>query len=108
MERLAVFYVVAQVIERLTEPLAFIQDKARKDKTEDYLQIRTYVFWGICTVLGLVFAFQLELGFFALLRHPIDPTWDYILTGVALGAGTKPIHDVIAYVEKASEKKGKA
>ena len=108
MPQLATFYIAAQIIERITELLSGFGDKPRAKKKDEDLRFRAKWLWAASSLLGVLLAFLLKLGFFAQTGlQDIDPTIDHVLSGIALGGGAKPIHDILAYMEKASEKRGK-
>ena len=62
--------------------------------------------WGVASVLGFLLAWLLGLWFIKAAGIQIDPWYDRILSGILLGSGTKPLHDLISYVQKASAQKG--
>lgn len=104
---LLTFYLVAQVIERITELVSLYGEPPAAEKTKKQRANRSRWLLLCSTVLGLVAANVLDLRFLALANTAIDPALDEILSGIALGAGTKPVHDIIAFVEKSSAKAGK-
>jgi hypothetical protein len=105
--QLVTFYIAAQIVERITELFSRIGDKPKDQKTDADVKMRALWLWVVSSILGVILAFVLKAGFFAASEiKGIDPTVDYLLSGIALGGGTKPIHDIISYIEKASQKKG--
>jgi hypothetical protein len=70
---------------------------------------RTVVVWGLATAVSTVVA---SAGGFYLLRMLAEspgwtgvPTWiDALITGLVVGSGTKPLHDVISRVQKGKER----
>jgi hypothetical protein len=98
MQPLAVFYIAAQITERLVEPISLIGQGLSK-------QVRAILLWIVASGIGIAIAEVAKLALFkASGIGGVDPGIDYILTGIAIGSGTKPIHDVISYLQKASEK----
>ena len=105
MPQLTAFYIAAQIIERITELFSRIGDKPANQKTENDFKFRAVWLWIVASVLGVGLALSLKLGFFGASGFAgVKPTLDYVLSGIALGGGTKPVHDIIAYIEKAGTK----
>lgn len=86
MPQLAAFYIGAQIIERVTELFSRIGDKPRGRKTEEDRKVRAVWLWIVSSVLGVILAWVMKLGFFSVsgLEY-IDPRLDYVLSGMALG-----------------------
>lgn len=137
----AIFYVVAQIIERIAEFLKNgfnIYDEIRanietvtmeiedcktmieharnsgEDITVQYTRLNELIrtkntmdnkmvqhFFLYTSILGILAAWLLQIRFLSLLGAPADPTMDIIVTGLVIGSGTKPLHDLIKYIEKA-------
>ena len=111
MSPFAIFYIAAQAIERITELFSKIGDVESKEvKGALGLTIRDWRavwLWVIASALGIGLAFWIQLGLFKVSGvSTIDQTLDKVLTGIIIGSGTKPLHDLISYVQKASTKKG--
>ena len=71
--------------------------------------IRKLVWWAVASVLGLVLCAGFGLGIFAAMAESTED-WkdsqhflDIALTGLVIGAGTKPLHDLITRLEKAKD-----
>lgn len=69
---------------------------------------RAIPLWAAATVLGLLVCAILGLGLVEAIakERPTSEflrTVDVLLTGLAVGAGTKPLHDLIARIEKAKD-----
>jgi hypothetical protein len=105
----AVLFIMAQAIERLLEPFTHIlpgQDKPTEgDNCEaisaDLRRKRSNIIWAMASLLGMLSSAY--LGVFLL--HAIGvasapPLLDIAVTGMAIGAGTKPLHDLISKIEK--------
>ena len=135
----AVFYIVAQVIERIVEFLKNglgAYDKARADiethtleieyqkkiidKTicngekadAHYKKLNTLIrqknkmdnqmvwhFFVYTSIMGILAAALLNIRFLELLNIISNPLMDTIITGLVIGSGTKPLHDLIKYIE---------
>lgn len=137
----AIFYVVAQVIERVVELLKNVSGvyddtranietaerraedqkktieralEAGEDMEGHYKELNELLkaknkmdnkmvldFFIYTSVLGILMSWLLQLRFLTLLASPVNPTLDIIITGLVVGSGTKPLHDLIKYIEKA-------
>ncbi len=90
----AAFYILAQVIERITEPVSWIFDyKGWKDNK------KIGGLWLIASFFGIVLCWFLNIGLLKTIGIIIPDSSDYILSGIVIGSGTKPLHDIIAYIE---------
>lgn len=138
----AIFYVVAQVIERFVELLKngtgtydvvkanidtynvkiehqkkIIENlKEGEDPTKLYEKLKADIkdknkmdnnmvwhFFIYTSVLGVLAAYSLNLSFLSLLEVKVHPAVDILITGLVIGSGTKPLHDLITYIQKAKE-----
>jgi len=69
---------------------------------------RAVVLWAAASALGLLVCACLGLGLIEAVSKTASSsdfvrTVDVLLTGLAVGAGTKPLHDLISRLEKAKE-----
>jgi hypothetical protein len=69
---------------------------------------RALLLWSAASFLGLVVCAILGLGLVEAIakerpESEFIRTVDVLLTGLAVGAGTKPLHDLIARIEKAKD-----
>jgi hypothetical protein len=69
---------------------------------------RAIPLWAVASVLGLLVCAILGLGLIEAIakQRPSSEfirTVDVLLTGLAVGAGTKPLHDLITRIEKAKD-----
>jgi hypothetical protein len=77
---------------------------------------RAILFWAIATAISLIVCGRLGLG---LLQSVAEVTgsdgggaptwfrnWDVVITGIAVGAGTKPLHDLISFIQSKKEEAG--
>lgn len=67
---------------------------------------RTVIAWGIASAVAMVLCgiFGLQL----LKTMGMDAHWgglDVVITGLAVGSGTKPLHDLISNIQKAKDEK---
>lgn len=84
--------------------VAVAQAKAQVERARSN---RTVVSWGIATALATVAS---SAGGFYVLHAIAGPEWeglpvwvDAIVTGVMVGSGTKPVHDIISRVQNGKE-----
>jgi hypothetical protein len=128
----ALLYIAAQALERLLEPLVSLdfkkaqKEEARNDRLaaalndpdpgkttavavaqaalERWRNNRTVVIWALATVIGM-WASALS-GMYLLditIESPTPPqAFDILITGLVVGGGTKPLHDLIARLEKSN------
>jgi hypothetical protein len=147
----ALFYIAAQAIERLLEPLAnfygttkatadddggkpasatkarYTKSQAVKERDKalatpdaavaaaeaawwqemiEQIRRNTATLWAIASMLGMIVAGWLGLLLLHAVQAPHAPRWfDIIVTGIVVGGGTKPLHDLIENVQKSKEKK---
>jgi len=132
MSAFAVLYVFAQGIERVLEPLMKLAgavaeglDKesamaernlavvaGRPDRAAEWQtrvdRVRTnraVLIWGVASFLAM-----LASGAFGILLlkgvglKDVPAFVDILVTGLAVGSGTKPLHDLISHVQKTKEK----
>jgi hypothetical protein len=129
----SVIYIVAQAIERLLQPISELVgkpeevekakqnlvaaikapgvDPAEAKQKLDYRKLeRATYFWAAASVGALLVCGVLGLG---LIQSVVEfggnkpPGWfeavDVVITGLAVGAGTKPLHDLISSIQKKKE-----
>lgn len=124
----AAIYVAAQALERLLEPFsgwvlgntkAQAKSKLLSARANDNVQEeigarrelkavradRAIFFWAVATVLAMFASATAGLFLLHLIGVAGAPSWmDILVTGLAIGGGTKPLHDLIARIEKSKEK----
>lgn len=96
----ALFYILAQAIERTLEP-ASDSGLLGTDKDEKRLRM-----WAAACFLAMLACGG--LGIFLLHAvglSTVPPAVDIGITGLAIGSGTKPLHDLIANIQKSSDAK---
>ena len=66
----------------------------------------TVLVWGIATFLGIVVSGWIGLGLLRSVGVQSAPhVLDIIVTGLAIGGGTKPLHDLISNLQASKEEK---
>ena len=87
--------------------IAVGRDKARVQAVVDKIRRNTAVIaWGIASFLGIVLCGLFGLYMLRLVGFTSVPKQvDLVISGLAVGSGTKPLHDLIANVQQAKEQK---
>lgn len=63
--------------------------------------LRTTFFWALATVLGMLAAATMKLDFLGAVGITGSASWQAILaTGLIIGAGTKPLHELVTLITK--------
>jgi hypothetical protein len=128
-------FILALAIERALEPFSrklgpdTTKRKAKRDEAlagpraagrkyrapefEDAIEISrrltAVVTWGVATGLGFLLCAMLNITLLDAVRangSGQPPFWaDLLVTGLAVGAGTKPLHDLVANIERKNSKR---
>ena len=122
-------FVIALAIERALEPftkyLGPDTEELEQNRNEQLAQddangtaaaqadvhrgrrLTAIVVWGVATALGFAFSSALNITLLQAIRGEGSgqpPFWaDLLVTGLVVGAGTKPLHDLITNLEKKKE-----
>jgi hypothetical protein len=99
---------VAEEVTKLAEGEAADAERcAAKQAVVDRIRAnRAVLFWALPAAITFVGCGLLDLHLLRTVGVKAAPAWlDLLLTGLAVGGGTKPLHDLIANLEKAKEKK---
>jgi hypothetical protein len=125
----APLYILAQGIERLLEPFtsAFgkTEGKTKNEAANERDQAladaklevcaekqalvnrirrnRAVIVWGAASLLAMLACGAFGIRLLSAARFDVPAFWDIALTGLAVGAGTKPLHDLISNIQKAKE-----
>jgi hypothetical protein len=79
-----------------------------KERLDQRQRARAYVLWAAATVVGMLAS--ASIGVYLIAAVTLDQTpsvpVDILVTGLVIGGGTKPLHDLIARIESAKEKAG--
>lgn len=129
----ALLYIAAQAIERLLEPMmgqvkagevavakagvaAAVGDEGKATKQTVLSQVqadRAVIAWAAASTIALVTCGILGLGMIESLANvdvaegrsaDVFTAFDVIFTGLVIGAGTKPLHDLITKIEKSKNR----
>ncbi|MGA2623354.1 MAG: hypothetical protein ABSF91_05820 [Bacteroidota bacterium] len=105
----AVLYILSQAVERVVElvsDFAIWGDPHSKEPA--VLHRRAISLWIVSTLLGMVVCSVFCIDFFRVLKPDgacdPGPVLKFIINGIIVGSGTKPVHDVIAGLEKYARK----
>jgi hypothetical protein len=66
---------------------------------------RALLGWGIASFLGIVVCGLFGLQLIALTGMHVNKYVDVVITGIAVGSGTKPLHDLISNIQKSKDGK---
>ncbi len=87
-----------------TVETALMAVAAAKNGIDLLTQARTATFWALATVAGIAASASLKLYFLVLVGISPAPRWMEVLaTGLIIGSGTKPIHDLISAISEKKE-----
>jgi hypothetical protein len=77
--------------------------KAQKDRRHGN---RAVVFWAIATAIGILASASLKLYLLSRIGLAAPPrALEILATGLIIGAGTKPLHDLVSLIEAKKEQK---
>jgi hypothetical protein len=74
----------------------------KKNAVDEKKDDRTAIFWGIASIVGMGASAGFGLFLLKLIGVSASYGWDVFATGLILGSGTKPVHEIITKVSKAS------
>ena len=105
-------FILALAIERALEPfsrkLGPDTDKAKAREDQDAIEmcrrLTAIVTWGVATGLAFLLCTKLNITLMQAVRANDSgqpPFWaDLLVTGLVVGAGTKPLHDLVSNIER--------
>jgi hypothetical protein len=102
-------FILALAIERALEPFSakLGPDKAKRTslgEVEMCRRLTAVVSWGVATGLGFLLCAVLNITLLQAVRangSGQPPFWaDLLVTGLVVGAGTKPLHDLVCSIER--------
>ena len=105
----ALLYILSQAVERVVELISNFNvwgDPDSKDRA--VIHRRSASLWLVSSGVGVIVCYSFDVDFFQLLKvskvgEPISFLHG-IISGIIVGSGTKPVHDVIASLEKYARK----
>jgi hypothetical protein len=74
----------------------------KKNAVDERTDDRVAIFWAIASILGMLASAQFGLFLLKLIGIPATYAWDVFATGLILGSGTKPLHDLITNLSKSA------
>jgi hypothetical protein len=127
----AILYILAQGIERVLEPLtpAFggaegkSKDEAANERdaalaadapnlelaaqmqalVNRIRRNRAIIVWGAASLLAMLACGAFGIRLLAIAGFDVPIFWDLAITGLAVGSGSKPLHDLISNIQKSKE-----
>ena len=130
MSIFAALYIFAQIIERVMEPFSSLLGSAKDDKQVKFTKKealqqfaqepspktralvaqvrrnRTVIIWAIASLLAMLASGGLGLFLLRSVGLKGAPVAvDVLVTGLAIGSGTKPLHDLISNLQSSSTSK---
>ena len=105
----ALLYIMSQAVERVVELVSDFNVWGDPNSKEPaVIHRRAISLWIVSTVLGIITCYSFDVDFFAFVKgaKPGEPiTFVHgLISGIIVGSGTKPVHDVIASIEKYAKK----
>lgn len=73
-----------------------------KTKIDERKDDRAAAYWGIATIAGMLVSGFFHLYLLKLIGVSTTHGWDVVATGLIIGSGTKPLHDLITKITKSS------
>jgi hypothetical protein len=61
--------------------------------------------WGLASALAMIACGAFGIRLLDAIGFDVPPFWDVALTGLAIGSGTKPLHDLISNIQKSKDAK---
>ncbi len=105
----AVITILASSVERIVElvsEFAVWGDPSSKDPA--VIHRRAIGLWCFASLLGIAFSWLFRLDLFSILNSQqfgsASPFLRRLLSGIVIGSGTKPVHDLIAGLERFARK----
>jgi hypothetical protein len=66
---------------------------------------RAVIAWGLASAIGMLACGALGIRLLFATGYDVTPAVDIIVTGLAVGSGTKPLHDLISNIQKSKTDK---
>lgn len=99
-----ILYILAQAVERIVEFISNLTIFGDPDsKEERVIHKRAILLWLVSSVLGVIVCLVFNVNFLTAFTNE-HPTLSLICSGIIVGSGTKPVHDVISSIEKYARK----
>jgi hypothetical protein len=96
----------ARLAEAVDPDRATKQAAASAQSLVDRIRRNSAVFaWGLASFLGMIASGCFGIFLLQAAGFDVPAFWDIALTGLAVGSGTKPLHDLISNMQKASSQR---
>jgi len=105
----ALLYILAQAVERVVELISDFNLWGDPKSSDAFiLHRRAAALWILSSILGMIVCYWFDIDFFRFLipagaTQPVSVSHG-IISGIIVGSGTKPVHDVISGIEKFARK----
>ena len=97
----ALLYVFAQAIERLLEPVSSFFDAKTGAKAAQETANKVVVMFALASAIAMILSGWLGIFLLAMIGvHDVPVVVDIAVTGLAIGGGTKPLHDLITLLQR--------
>jgi hypothetical protein len=97
----ALLYVFAQAIERLLEPVSSFIDARTGAKAAQETANKVVVMFALASAIAMILSGWLGVFLLAMIGvHDVPVVVDIAVTGLAIGGGTKPLHDLITLLQR--------
>jgi hypothetical protein len=97
----ATLYILAQGVERLVEPFS-VWKLFGDPSTTDGKRKRTIWLWVVSSAIGILACFIFNVDFFSAAKvvgGTTPPPLNIVISGIIVGSGTKPVHDLITSIQ---------
>jgi hypothetical protein len=89
-----------------TNPAAALRTAAQAQALVDRIRRnKTLIAWGIASAVAMVACGAFGVRLLAAAGFDVPVFWDIAITGLAVGSGTKPLHDLISNIQKSKTAK---
>lgn len=94
----------SQLIERAASDVAFAETRLNSlTSTGQYRDAKRVISITTSLVLGIVIATVVGLQMFALLGIHVNPRVDILITGIAIGTGSTPVHSFVGILQQGKD-----
>ncbi len=106
----ATLTILAQAVERIVELISNFSIWGDPSSADPAVRHRRAIFlWCVSSTLGIIICIAFSVDFFSVLPTSDLPAWaswlHMSMSGIIVGSGTKPVHDLIVGIERFARKK---
>lgn len=95
---------LSQLIERAANDVALAEQRlAGLTQTQQYKDAKRVISIIFSLVLGILIATIIQLKMFALLGIEVNDHVDILVTGIAIGTGSAPVHSIIGILQQGKD-----